>query len=48
MNISEMVTRESQINREINMNHIEGWLLNLSGFLTKERKTCETFIQLCN
>ena len=42
-----MAVRESQINGEINVNHIEG-KLNRSDLLTKEHKTGETFIQLCN
>ena len=47
MNIREMVVQESQINGEINVNQIEG-KLNSSDLLTKEHKTGETFIQLCN
>ena len=47
MNIREMAIRESQINGEINVNHIEG-KLNPSDLFTKEHKTGETFIQLCN
>jgi hypothetical protein len=47
MNIREMAVRESQVNGEINVNHIEG-KLNPSDLLTKEHKTGETFIQLCN
>ena len=47
MNIREMTVRESQINGEINANDIEG-KLNPSDLLTKEHKTGETFIQLCN
>jgi hypothetical protein len=47
MNIREMAVRESQKNGKINVNHIEG-KLNPSDLLTKEHKTGETFIQLCN
>ena len=47
MNISEIAVRESQINGEINVNHIEGKLKIPSDPLTKKHKTGETFIQLC-
>jgi hypothetical protein len=47
MNIREMTCHESQLNGEINVNHITG-KLNPSDLLTKEHMTGETFIQLCN
>jgi hypothetical protein len=43
MNIREMAVRESQLNGEINVNHIEG-KRNPSDLLTKEHKTGETFM----
>jgi hypothetical protein len=47
LNIREMAVREAQLSGEIHVNHIEG-RLNPSDLLTKEHKTGETFIQLCN
>jgi hypothetical protein len=47
MNIREMAVRESQIEGEVHVNHVEG-KLNPSDLLTKEHKSGETFIQLCN
>jgi hypothetical protein len=41
------VPRESQLNEDVNVNHIAG-KLNPSDLLTKEHKTGETFIQLFN
>jgi hypothetical protein len=47
MNICKMAVRESQIEGEVHVNHIEG-KLNPLDLLTKEHKSGETFIQLCN
>jgi hypothetical protein len=47
MNIREMAVREAQLNGEIHVHHIEG-KLNPSDLLTKEHKTGEAFVQLCN
>jgi hypothetical protein len=42
-----MAVRESQLEGEVHVNHIEG-KLNPSDLLTKEHKNGETFVQLCN